>query len=44
MTQPLRNASADFGDMDNDGDLDLAICGVDSVGTRRSRLWINSAR
>ena len=42
MTQPLRNASADFGDMDNDGDLDLAICGVDSVGTRRSRLWINS--
>ncbi|MFN8586160.1 MAG: FG-GAP-like repeat-containing protein [Candidatus Eisenbacteria bacterium] len=41
MTQPLRNASADAGDFDNDGDLDFAVCGLDSTNARRSRIWVN---
>ncbi|MEO1216901.1 MAG: FG-GAP-like repeat-containing protein [Bacteroidota bacterium] len=35
----LRDVSADFGDYDRDGNLDLAICGVDGSNVRHSLIY-----
>ena len=37
----LYSGDLDWGDMDNDGDLDLAACGLDSNGRSELRVYVN---
>lgn len=40
----MTNASIDFGDYDNDGDIDIAFMGVGSLGTGIGGIYKNNAR
>ena len=39
----VRNGSTDFGDLDNDGDLDMLISGQNSSGQPYSKIYINGS-
>jgi len=39
---PVNQGGVDFGDYDNDGLLDLAVCGYDSTGVRTTRIFHNT--
>lgn len=38
----VRSSSAEFADVDNDGDLDVLICGQNSAGSGETRLYTNN--